>query len=432
MRMYDIIDKKRNGYELTSCEIEFFIKGYVKGEIPDYQISALLMAICCKGMTDAETACLTAEMASSGETLDLSSLENSVDKHSTGGVGDKTTLIVAPIVASLGCKIAKLSGRGLGHTGGTLDKLESVNGFRTDLSNKEFMDTVNKCGICVNGAGGEIVPADKKLYALRDVTATVNSIPLIVSSIMSKKLAGGAETIVLDVKTGSGAFMKTYEEARELASRMVSIGKLAGRKTSAVITNMDRPLGRAIGNRLEILEAVALLRNPQNPQYGDLAEVCITLASEMVSNSKNIPYSEAEKSVKDVLSSGIAYDTFKSWIFLQGGDISVLEGEFAPRYVTEIASAVDGYIASADAAGLGVAAMMLGAGRAAKEDIIDPLAGAVQIAKIGDKVKKGDIIARLYSDTVPEHSAAANRWMNSLTFSQTPPKMQPLIYEIIK
>lgn len=434
MRMYDIIDKKRHNGELTYKELEFFVNGLISGDIPDYQTSALLMAICFSGMTDNETANLTELMANSGDTLNLSKFgEFSVDKHSTGGVGDKTTLIVAPIVASLGCTVAKLSGRGLGHTGGTLDKLESINGYRTDLSSEEFMSVAEKCGICVCGAGENLVPADKKLYALRDVTATVNSIPLIVSSIMSKKLSGGAKTIVLDVKTGSGAFMKTVEDARELASRMVAIGKIAGKNVSAVITNMDRPLGRNIGNALEVAEAYDLLcgRNAD----ADLLEVCVTLSSEIVSRSKNISYEESRNMVNEVLYNGKASQKFLEWISLQGGDISLFQensGYTDAKYITEVLSPCDGYIASSNAEGMGITAMMLGAGRAKKTDVIDMQAGIIQSARVGDKVKKGDVIAKLMSNTVKDHAPIAENWLASITFSDAPPKQQELVYDIIR
>ncbi|MBE6692540.1 MAG: thymidine phosphorylase [Ruminococcaceae bacterium] len=433
MRMYDIIQKKRQLCELTFEELQFFVNGYVSGEIPDYQASALLMAICFAGMTDNETANLTKIMASSGDILDLSAFgSDSVDKHSTGGVGDKTTLIIAPIVASLGCKVAKLSGRGLGHTGGTLDKLESIKGYNTSLSSAQFMSVAEKCGICVCGAGENLVPADKKLYALRDVTATVSSIPLIVSSIMSKKLAGGANTIVLDVKTGSGAFMKTYEDSLELARRMVSIGKLSGKKVSAVITNMDRPLGRNIGNALEVAEAYNLLCG--KTESNDLLEICITLSAEMVSRSKDEPFEISREKVVEVLQTGKAKETFLKWIGLQGGDISVLDSAAfsSAKYKTEVLSPADGYISSADAEGMGITAMMLGAGRQTKADVIDMRAGIIQKACVGDKVKKGEVIAILQSDTVEDHTNAAERWLKSLAITDTPPANQPLVYDIIR
>lgn len=434
MRMYDILDKKRNGNELTDEEISFFVSEYVNGNIPDYQASALLMAICINGMTSRETATLTKAMAESGDMLDLTDFgNNTVDKHSTGGVGDKTTLIVAPIVASLGCNVVKLSGRGLGHTGGTLDKLESIKGMRIDLTPDEFMSVAKKCGLTVCGAGANIAPADKKLYALRDVTATVQSIPLIVSSIMSKKLAGGAKNIVLDVKTGSGAFMKTLESARELAKGMVEIGALSGKNISSVITNMDKPLGYCIGNSLEVAEAVALLKNEKCDN--DLREICITLSSEMVSLSKGISAEEARNLVVKTLENGNAFKTFKEWISLQQGDSCVLDdlAEFTnATYKTELLSPCDGYIANTDASGIGIAAMMLGAGRSAKEDTIDPTAGIIQIKRVGDKVEKGSVIAILQSSTVADHSAAQAKMLESLTFSQEKPSELPLIYEIIR
>lgn len=434
MRIYDIIDKKRLSLALDKEEIEFFVQGYAKGELPDYQISALLMAICINGMNDQEIACMTSSMANSGDMLDLSCFgDNSVDKHSTGGVGDKTTLILAPIVASLGCTVCKLSGRGLGHTGGTLDKLESIKGVRIDQTPEEFMKIASECNLSVCGAGANIAPADKKLYALRDVTATVSSIPLIVSSIMSKKLAGGAKSIVLDVKTGSGAFMKTYEESRELANRMVSVGKLNGRNMSAVITNMARPLGYCIGNSLEVAEAVALLKG-HSSDFG-LYEVCVTLASEMVALSKGIDAQSARKSVEEVLKNGKAYEKFLEWISLQGGDVSVFDDldRFASaKYTTELRSEQEGYIVSADASGMGISAMMLGAGRASKEAEIDPTAGIIQLKRVGDYVKKGDVIARFQSSVVDDHSSAHSRWINSLDFSEKAPSPEPLVYEIIR
>ena len=435
MRMYDIIDKKRNGLELTESELAFLVSGYVDGCIPDYQVSAFLMAVCFSGMTDRETALLTDLMASSGDMLDLSSFGDlSVDKHSTGGVGDKTTLIIAPVVAELGCTVAKLSGRGLGHTGGTIDKLESVKGLKTDLSNDEFMHIAKECGVCVSGAGKNLVPADKKLYALRDVTATVRSIPLIVSSIMSKKLAGGSKSIVLDVKTGSGAFMRTLSDAQELAKSMVTIGKLSGRRVSAVVTNMDKPLGRSIGNSLEVMEAVSLLRDYKNSDP-DLLEVCVTLASEMIALAKNISFEESKELVLTVLENGKAYQRFLKWISLQGGDISVFDkgsSYGSALYSTEILSPRDGYIASVDATGIGISAMMLGAGRASKDDSIDFSAGIVLLARVGDKVEKGQPVARLQSSTVANHSSASEKLLGSFAFSNEQPNKQALIYEIIR
>ncbi len=434
MRMYDLIHKKRFGGELTQEELEYFVSGYVKGEIPDYQVSALLMAICYVGMTDSETATMTMLMAKSGEMLDLSVFgDASADKHSTGGVGDKTTLIVAPIVASLGCTVAKLSGRGLGHTGGTIDKLESIKGFRTDLSSEEFINVASKCGLCVCGAGSNLVPADKKLYALRDVTATVSSIPLIVSSIMSKKLAGGAKSIVLDVKTGSGSFMKTVEDSRQLAQRMVSIGKLSGRRVSAVITNMDKPLGYAIGNSVEVREAVSVLKNEKGTD-DNLVQVCKVLSAELVSISKNITYDKSMEEVEKSLASGKAYETFLKWISLQGGDVSVFEDESfgKAKYESYVYAQESGYILSANAEAMGVAAMLLGAGRASKDDVIDPTAGVIQLARVGDRVEKGQPLAMLQSSTVENHSSAANVWLSSMKIADVAPEAQPIIYEIIR
>ncbi len=434
MLVYDILDKKRNGIELTDEEIRFFVSGYTDGSIKDYQASAFTMAVCCNGMTDNEITSLTLAMADSGERIDLSRFNNTVDKHSTGGVGDKTTLIVAPVVASLGCTVAKLSGRGLGHTGGTIDKLESVSGFRTDLTPEEFMNTVKNCGVCVSGAGANLAPADKKLYALRDVTATVSSIPLIVSSIMSKKLAGGSETIVLDVKTGSGAFMKTLTDSRALAEGMVKIGKLAGKRVSAVITDMDKPLGCNIGNYLEILEAVAVLKGEITDNLEPLYEVCVTLASEMVSRSKSLPYDECLSAVKEVIKNRKAYDTFKKWISLQGGNASLLEDPSygVPSCRSEYLSPADGYISSVNAEGIGLSAMMLGAGRATKDDVIDPFAGIKLLKNYGDRVKKGEKIAELLSNTVSDHSGALSRFAESIVISDSTPEIKPTVYEIIR
>ena len=323
MRMYDIIHKKRCGLELSADEIRFFVNGYSKGEIPDYQASAFCMAVCCRGMTDDETFVLTDAIMHSGDTVDLSMFGDlSADKHSTGGVGDKTTLIIAPVVAAAGGKIAKMSGRGLGHTGGTVDKLESITGYRTSLSREEFLKTVEEVGVCVIGQSGDLAPADKKLYALRDVTATVDSIPLITSSVMGKKLAAGAKSIVLDVKTGSGAFMKTPEEAKTLAEKMVKIGTMCGRNVRALVTDMDVPLGHNIGNALEVAEAVRVLKGEQK---GDLYEVCVCLAANLVSMFKKISEDEAKALVVSLIESGAAYKKMKEWIAAQGGDVRQIE-----------------------------------------------------------------------------------------------------------
>ncbi len=429
MRMYDIIKKKRDGGELSQEEIEFFIKGYVDGSIPDYQASAFCMAVFYTGMTEKETADLTLAMAHSGDTVDLSRFGNlTADKHSTGGVGDKTTLIVAPIAASLGCIMAKMSGRGLGHTGGTIDKLESIDGFNTALSPEDFFKQVEKTGIAVVGQTGNLTPADKKLYALRDVTATVDSMPLIASSIMSKKLAAGAHTIVLDVKCGSGAFMKTPEDAENLAREMVKIGNNCGRNTAAVITNMNRPLGNNIGNSLEVMEAIDVLTG-NGPE--DLREVCLTLATQIVALSKNISETEARKLTEDALNSGKALKKFKEWIVSQGAkkDMPVFK---KATHKHEIKSSVDGYIVKTDAEKIGISAVILGAGREKKDDTIDMSAGIILSKKTGDKVNKGDVIATLYSCNENSFASSEEKFLSALEFCQTKPTEEPLVYKIIR
>lgn len=432
MRIYDIIKKKRDGFELTKEEIEFFVKGFVDGSVHDYQASAFCMAVFFRGMNERETADLTLAMAHSGDTVDLSRFGDlTVDKHSTGGVGDKTTLIVAPLVASLGCVMAKMSGRGLGHTGGTVDKLESIEGFNTSLSPEEFFSQVEKNGIAVVGQTGNLTPADKKLYALRDVTATVDSLPLIASSIMSKKLAAGAHTIVLDVKCGSGAFMKTPEDAEELASAMVKIGNNCGRKTAALITNMDRPLGKNIGNSLEVIEAIEILKN-KGPE--DLREVCLSLATEIVALSKGISESRAREMTEEALISGKAFEKFKEWISSQGGNSLWLENtELFPKakYSYEIKSKYDGYITKTDAEKIGIASVILGAGRETKEDAVDMGAGIILRKKTGDKVQKGDTLAILCSDRESAFAPSESKYLSALEFSKEKPKDLPLIYRII-
>mgnify|MGYP003290180821 CR=1 FL=1 len=433
MRVYDIIKKKRDGGELTTAEIEFFIKGYVDGTIPDYQASALCMAIFYVGMTERETADLTMAMAHSGDTVDLSRFgKDTVDKHSTGGVGDKTTLIVAPIVSSLGCVMAKMSGRGLGHTGGTIDKLESVEGFNTALSPEEFFAQVEKIGVAVVGQTGNLTPADKKLYALRDVTATVDSIPLIASSIMSKKLAAGSHTIVLDVKYGSGAFMKTPETAEELAREMVKIGNNCGRNTSAVITNMERPLGLNIGNALEVKEAIDVLNNRGAE---DLKEVCLTLATQIVSLSRGISTAEARALTEDALTSGRALLKFKEWISAQGGNGEWVDNpDLFPKadYTYEVKATCDGYIAKTDAEAMGIASVMLGAGRETKDDLIDMSAGIILNKKTGDFVACGDTLATLYSCNKKAFEGAEKRFLSAIELTAVKPEDEALIYKIIQ
>lgn len=433
MRMYDIIYKKRNGEELTDEEIRFFIDGYTKGDIPDYQASALMMAIYFNGMTDRETVTLTDAMSKSGDTVDLSRFGTlSVDKHSTGGVGDKTSLIVAPIVASLGGKVTKMSGRGLGHTGGTVDKLEAIPGYRTSLSPDEFSAQIEKVGMAVIGQSGNLTPADKKLYALRDVTATVDSIPLITSSIMSKKLAAGSHSIVLDVKYGSGAFMKTTEDAEKLAVSMVNIGKQSGRNTAALITNMNSPLGRAVGNSVEVIEAIKVLRDGEK---GDLREICVALASEMIALVRKISATEALSLVNDALESGKAFDKMKEWISAQGGDVSYLDDTSLfekASYELEIKAETDGYIIAMDAERIGTAASLLGAGRIRKEDRIDHSAGLIISGKTGDSVKRGDVLCTLYTNNESALKGAKQLYLEALTIGNDKPVLPPLIYKTIR
>lgn len=433
MRMYDIIKNKRDNKELTKEEIEFFVKGYTDGSIPDYQASALTMAIFFNGMTEKETATLTLAMAESGDTVDLSLFgDKTVDKHSTGGVGDKTTLIVAPIVASLGCIIAKMSGRGLGHTGGTVDKLESIEGFNTSLTNEEFSRQVKNIGIAVVGQTGNLTPADKKLYALRDVTATVDSIPLIASSIMSKKLAAGSHTIVLDVKCGSGAFMKTPEDAKALAEEMVKIGKNNGRNMAAIITDMNTPLGKNIGNSLEVIEAIEILKGDGAE---DLKFVACALATEIVALSKNISTQEASELVDNALSSGKAYEKLKEWISHQGGNVDLIESPenfTKAQFKEDITLENDCYISYMNAEEIGISSVVLGAGREKKEDFIDFSAGIVLNKKSGDKVAKGDIIATLHTNNKDSLKTAKEKFLSAIEFSNENPKEIPLIYEIVR
>lgn len=400
MRMVDIIEKKRDGQELTTAEINFFIEGYTKGEIPDYQASALAMAIYFQDMNDRERADLTRAMVESGDTIDLSAIDGvKVDKHSTGGVGDTTTLVLAPLVASLGVPVAKMSGHGLGHTGGTIDKLESIAGFHVELTREQFIDLVNRDKVAVIGQSGNLTPADKKLYALRDVTGTVNSIPLIASSIMSKKIAAGADAIVLDVKTGDGAFMKTQEDAEELAHAMVRIGNHVGRKTIAIISDMSQPLGFAIGNALEVKEAIETLQG-KGPK--DLTELVLTLGSQMVILAGKAKTSEeAKEMLLDAIHSGKALAKFKEFLANQGGDASIVDDLTKlpqAKYKIELPAKQSGYISRMVADEIGVASMILGAGRATKEDVIDLAVGLVLHKKVGDKVEEGESILTIYSN----------------------------------
>lgn len=432
MRMYDIIHKKRNGGELSCEEIEFFVKGYTDGSIPDYQAAAFCMAVYFRGMTAKETSALTLAMAESGDQIDLSGVDGfTVDKHSTGGVGDKTSIIVAPIVAACGGKVAKMSGRGLGHTGGTVDKLESIPGFKTELMPDDFIKQVNDIGLCIVGQTGELAPADKKLYALRDVTATVESVPLIASSIMSKKLAAGSRGIVLDVKTGSGAFMKTVEESETLAKEMVSIGKAAGRKVTAVITNMDIPLGSAVGNSLEVIEAIETLKGNGEP---DLTEVCLTLAVQMLCQVTGMGGEECYRMAKGAIDDGSALGKLREMIVAQGGNADVIDDYSLfkqPKFTAEAVSEFEGFIEHTDAEKIGIASVILGAGREKKGDPIDPSAGIVLKKKTGDYVRKGETLAVFCTDDETKIEEAKRDFLDAFTFGSDRPQEQLLIYKII-
>lgn len=431
--MYDIIRKKRDGGELTTQEIKFFIDGYVKGEIPDYQASALLMAIFFKGMNFRETADLTFAVRDSGQRLDFSAINGiRVDKHSTGGVGDKTSLVVAPLVASLGVKVAKMSGRGLGHTGGTIDKLESIPGFKTDLSEEEFLKNVNEIGVCIVGQNRDLAPADKKLYALRDVTATVDSLPLVVSSIMGKKLAADDDCIVLDVKTGSGAFAKSLEDSRTLAKVMVDIGKQAGKKMLALITDMDRPLGNAIGNTLEVKEAIDTL-NGHGPE--DFTEICIILATNMLYLAGKGSMEECEKAVKGAIADKSALETFKKMVKAQGGDASFIDNpdKFAKApFKRRVKAQKSGYIHHVDTEGYGISSLLLGAGRNTKEESIDFSAGIVLKKKTGDYVKEGEELAVMYTSDENRFESAINKFYASTVILNDEPKKRPLVLDRVE
>lgn len=433
MRMYDLIKKKRDGKSLTAQEIKWFIENYVNGTIPDYQVSALLMAIYFNGMDLEETTALTFAVRDSGDTLDFSDVKGiRVDKHSTGGVGDKTSLIVAPIVATLGVKVAKMSGRGLGHTGGTVDKLESIPGFNTGLGVDEFLEIVNRVGIAIVGQSAELAPADKLLYALRDVTATVESLPLIVSSIMGKKLAADDDCIVLDVKTGSGSFMKTVEDSKRLARLMVDIGKQAGKKMLALITDMDRPLGFNIGNILEVKEAVETLRG-KGPS--DLTEICIALAAHMLSLAEKGTYEQCEAQVKKVIADGSALKTFADMVEAQGGDSRVIYDTSLferAKFSRVVKAEKSGYIVKVDTEGYGTAALLLGAGRNTKEDKIDFTAGIILSKKTGDFVKAGEAIATLYTNSGEKLDAGERKLIESTVIGDEKPAYKPIILDKVQ
>ncbi len=433
MRIYDIIKKKRDGGKLSAAEIQFFIDGYVRGEIPDYQASALCMAIYFRGMDVEETTALTLAVRDSGDTLHFAGIDGlRVDKHSTGGVGDKTSLAVAPIVAALGVKVAKMSGRGLGHTGGTIDKLEAIEGFCTDLDTATFEKVVNEVGIAIVGQSADLAPADKLLYALRDVTATIDSLPLIASSIMGKKLAADDDCSVLDVKTGSGAFMKTEADSRALAELMVGIGKRAGKRVRALITDMDRPLGQAIGNSLEVIEAIDTLRG-DGP--ADFTELCIALATHMLVISDRGDEATCEADVRRVIADGSALDTFAAMVRAQGGDPDwIYHPEKFPRAIfsREVKAPASGYITHVDCEGYGVSALLLGAGRNTKADVIDPTAGIILAAKTGDAVTEGQVIATLYTSNESRLDDAEARLLAATEIGADKPAARPLIVDVVE
>ena len=432
MRMVDLIQKKKQGEELTNDEIDYIVQGYTKGVIPDYQMSAFLMAVYFKGMTKQETSNLTLAFVNSGERGDLSAIQGiKVDKHSTGGVGDKISLIVIPLVALVGVPVAKLSGRGLGHTGGTIDKLESIEGFKVELTSDEFINNVNTYKMAISGQTGNLTPADKKIYALRDVTATVDSIPLIASSVMSKKIASGADAIVLDVKVGSGAFMKTVEDARILAREMVDIGKSLGRNTVAVITDMSQPLGHEVGNANEIREAIDVLKGKGSE---DETNVALTIASYMcVLGGAFSSFDTAYKELKQLIHSGKAIEKLKELVKIQGGNPDVIDNpDLLPKskYHMEVKSKYEGYVNSIEADSIGIAAMLLGAGRKTKEDKIDYSAGITMVKKVGDIVDIGDILCILHSN-IENNQEAQNVAISAYNINLNKPEPIKYIYDVV-
>lgn len=434
MRMYDVIEKKKTGGVLTKDEIEFFITGFTDGSIPDYQVSALLMAVYYRGMTKEETLALTLTMARSGDMLDLSEIQGiKVDKHSTGGVGDKTSLVLAPMVAAVGVPVAKMSGRGLGHTGGTIDKLEAFEGFTTSIEEERFIDNVNRIKIAIAGQTANLAPADKKLYALRDVTATVDSIPLIAGSIMSKKIASGADAIVLDVKTGSGAFMRDEEEAKELARTMVDIGNGYGRETVAVVSDMNQPLGMAVGNILEVKEAIATLKG-EGPE--DLHELCLQLGTQMVCLAKvTDSEEEARRLLEKTIESGAALDKMKEFVEAQGGDSRSIDDPslFESASIIEpVKAPVSGYINHIETEEVGFAAMMLGGGRETKDSDIDLTVGYVFEKKLGDHVEAGDTIAMVHANDEHKKRESVDRLVRAITIGDVAEGKPELIKGMIK
>jgi len=427
VNIINIIEKKKNSIPLIKEEIDYIVKEYTSGSIPDYQMSALLMAIVLNGMNREEIVNLTLAMTSSGDKMNLDMLHNTVDKHSTGGVGDKTTLIVAPIVACLGCNVAKMSGRGLGYTGGTIDKLESIPSFQVQMEEAQFINQVNQIHLGLISQTKNIAPADKKIYALRDVTATVESIPLIASSIMSKKIASGARNLVLDVKVGSGAFMKNQKDAHNLAQTMVDIGNMCGINTMAILTNMDRPLGNKIGNALEVEEACSILLGG-GPN--DLRELSIELASHMVEITKKTPYEEAKKRVLEVLNSGEAYQKFLEFVNSQNGRIDLFQN--TPAFTYPVISLKTGYIQSMNTEDIGKVSCELGAGRKKKDDTIDMTAGILLLKKTGDYVQEGEKIAYLYTSQEVDKEETINAYLKTIIITEEQPQHQDMILEVIR
>lgn len=433
MRIYDIIMKKRNGYELSKEEIEFFVNGFTKGEIPDYQISALLMAIYFKGMNEEETLNLTMSMANSGDMIDLSGIDGiKVDKHSTGGVGDKTSLVLGPMVAALGVPVAKMSGRGLGHTGGTIDKLESIPGFSTVLPEEKFIENVNKYKIALVGQTANLAPADKKLYALRDVTATVDNMSLIASSIMSKKLASGADAIVLDVKTGSGAFMKKEKDAISLATEMVKIGNGAGRNTVAIVSDMDQPLGNAVGNGLEIIEVLETLKG-RGPE--DLLELSLVLGAFMLMAANVVDDVQCGiNMLRETIDDGSAVSKFREFVIAQGGNGEVVDNyELLPkaRIKKEILAEENGFIERIETQEIGMVSLILGGGRETKESVIDPGVGIILNKKKGDRIESGDVIATLYGNDEKKTELAVQKLIDAISISKTPVTEETLVKWVV-
>ncbi|MBQ3234870.1 MAG: thymidine phosphorylase [Clostridia bacterium] len=431
MTAYDIIKKKRDGYELTKQELDFIVQGAVSGEVKDYQLSAFLMAVYFRGMTERETLDFTLAIANSGDKVNFGEIKGvKADKHSTGGVGDKTSLVISPVVASLGLNVVKMSGRGLGHTGGTVDKLEAINGFKVELSREEFLSVAKKTGLSIIGQTGSFAPADKVFYALRDVTATVDSIPLIASSIMGKKLTADDDVIVLDVKVGAGAFMKTLESANELAKVMVNIGKGAGKKISAVITQMDEPLGTHIGNALEVKEAIAVLKGEVK---NDLYDICKALSVEILSLSGYGDVNACENAFDYAISSGEAYLKFEEFITAQGGDLSeILNGNYKAKNSCVVIADKSGYITRLNAETIGLSALSLGAGRTKKEDDIDYLAGIVLNKKLGDRVENGEIVATLYSSNENLLAPAKDKFLSGVMITEQQPKFTNKVIKYVR